>query len=108
MKIIDRQTFLAMPPNTIFAKYKPCCFDDIQIKGDTWNNDFWFQDFLSIEDEGEDDFFNILENARETGSSFKLDLQSESRDGLFDNKQLFAVFEKNDVESLINRLKECL
>jgi hypothetical protein len=37
-----------------------------------------------------------------------MDFEYEGRDGLFEEGQLFAVWEKADVASLIERLRRCL
>jgi len=108
MKIVNRDTFLSMPPNTVYANYKPCFFGEICIKGETLNNDFSFQSLLNIKSESSEEFISILEDARANGNSFQLDLDCEGRDGLFDKDQLFAIFEKQDVIMLIDRLSECL
>ena len=108
MRIIDRATFLKMPPNTVFTKYKPHIFDELMIKGESWTNDFWTQDFLQLDYDDSLEIFDILDAARKEGKSFNLDLNCECRDGLFDDDQLFAVFEKQDVEMLIERLKRCV
>jgi hypothetical protein len=107
MKIVDRKTFLSLPFNTVYAKYKPCVFDEICIKGDSTDfNDFWVQYLLTVEREGEE-VFDVLDRM-EKGDNVRLDLKCESRDGLFDEDQMFAVFEKDDITNLINRLEECL
>jgi hypothetical protein len=108
MKIVNRETFLNMPPNTVFAKYKPCFFDELCIKGETWHEDFWSQSLINIESDNSGEFIDILENARINGNSFRLDLDCEDRDALFEKDQLFAIFEKQDIVVLIERLKECL
>ena len=111
MKIVNRETFLKMPENTVFTKYEPGHFDELMIKGETLEfNDFCEQQILEVESNSGDfgEFIDILETAEKEGKSFNLDLHCEGRDGLFDNDQLFAIFEKQDVEMLIERLKECL
>lgn len=111
MKIVDRQTFLALPANTLYSKYEPCIFSDIQIKGNTCTsgNDFYYQDIASaIENESSEDFWDTLKLALENKVSLTMDFEYEGRDCLYDAKQLFAVWEKQDVVKLINRLQECL
>jgi len=108
MKIVNHETFLKMPPNTVYTEFEPCVFSDLRIKGETWNNDFCFQDVLNVKAEGSEEFIDVLENARKNGNSFQLDLDCEGRDGLFNEKQLYAVFEKQDITMLIDRLKECI
>lgn len=115
MKIVDRQTFLAMPAGTVFSTYEPVIFGPLMIKGETIHGgsgkaiDFFEQqiaDAVECDDSGE--FMDVLEAARCDGGSFRMDLETESREGLFDDDQLYAVWEKDDLVSLIKRLKRCL
>lgn len=106
MKIVDRKTFLAMPAGTVFAKYQPCYFEGLEIKGDSLSNDYCFQqivDALEVHDSGE--FGDKLFESQEKGTSVPMDFYCQGRDGGFDDMQLFAVFEKQDVEALIERLR---
>ena len=105
MKILNRKDFLALPDGVLYSKYEPCIFGPLEIKGESWENDFLTQqiaDAVDCNDSGE--FFNILLDAKETGNSFALDFYSEGRDGLFDEDQLFAVWEHADISALISRL----
>lgn len=112
MKIVDRATFLALPLETLFSKYQPCAFEDMCIKGDTICReggapiDFYFQalvDAVAADDSGE--FFATLDQAEQTGESVRLDFDCQQRDGCFDQDQLFAVWERADVDALIDRLR---
>jgi hypothetical protein len=108
MKIVNRQQFLALPANTVFARYAPCYMEALEIKGDSMPNDFFVQqiaDAVDSHDSGE--FAALLEAALETGSSVPMDFNCQYRDGGFNEGQLFAVFEKQDVQALIARLQEC-
>lgn len=111
MKIVNREQFLVLPSNTLFSKYQPVVFGDLQIKGVTTKSgeDYWYQPITDAVDASSgDEMISILEAAEETGESFNVDLECESRDGLFDTDQLFVIWEKPDIEKLINRLKDCL
>lgn len=109
MKIVNLDQFLAMPPGTVFAKYVPCIFEDLMIKGDTLPapRDFCYQDIIQIEsgpDSSGPDALFVAEN----GGSVSLDLDCQGRDGCFEADQLFAVYEKRDVLQLIARLQTAL
>ena len=109
MKIVDRKTFLSMPSETIFSKYHPCVFEELCIKGETWGYDFLVQtlaDAIESSDSGE--FVDVLDRSISTGESISMDFESQGRDGLFDDDQLFAVWERDDVRGLIARLDRCL
>ena len=118
MRIVDRKTFLAMPENTVFSKYKPCYFDHVAIKEESITfphnpisaGDFRYQ---SIEDSMADwktseDLFEMWDQMETQGKSFPMEFDTSDRDGMFDKDQLFAVWEKQDVQRLIDRLQKCL
>lgn len=117
MRIIDRKAFLAMPEETVFAKYATTGnFSDLCIKGTTYLSaegepiDFLYQPLADgtaadAEDSGK---WADLMLAAEKGEPFKLDLDCQSRDGFFDLDQLFVIWEPNDVKQLVERLRECL
>jgi hypothetical protein len=110
MKIVNLKTFRALPPNTVFAKYEPFVFSELEIKGETWGSDFLVASSLSsaIKCSGAGEFIELLERAEKTGESLAMDFESEGRDGCFEDNQLFAVWEEVDVVALIQRLKLCL
>lgn len=106
MRIVDRKTFLAMPSGTLFSKYVPCVFENMQIKGDSLANDFLYQqivDAIDCRDSGE--FAALLDDSERDGTSIPMDFDCQGRDGCFDEDQLFAVWERADVNALIERLK---
>lgn len=115
MKIIDRKTFLAMPAETLYAKYEPCIFHGMMIKGDTIIGfdgepiDWFYQqlvDALKSSDCGE--WGALLDESQSTGKSIPMNFEMQSRDGCFEDDQLFAVFEPQDVHALITRLQRCI
>ena len=109
MRIVNRETFLKMPPNTLYSKFEPCVFGELEIKGSTWNNDYTVQDIVgAIESSDSGDYSDKLFAAMETGGSLKMDLDCMGRDGMFDEDQMFAVWEREDIEQLIERLNGCL
>lgn len=109
MKIVDLTTFRAMPAGTLFSKYAPCYFEALTIKGDTWEYDFLTQQIAdAITNTGSDNFCEQLDDAQATGGSLTMDFDCLGRDGCFDKDQLFAVWERPDVEALISRLQETL
>lgn len=110
MKIVNLQQFLAMPEETLFSKYEPCHFDGLEIKvGNCGERDFITQqiaDAIECHDIG--DFAAKLDDAKDTGVSLSMDFNMASRDGCFEGEQLFAVWERADLEALIKRLQVCL
>jgi hypothetical protein len=109
MKIVDRQTFLAMPEGTVFSKYKPCIFDGLFVKashGGEYANDFLYDDLIAPVDAGDSgEGFDMLFASQERGDEVPLTFSdATTRDGLFDDDQLFAVYSDDDVSMLIHRL----
>jgi len=109
MKIVDRKTFMALPENTLFSKWEPCVFGELTIKGESWEHDFLTQDITSaVKCNGSDEFGDLCDQAASTRVSIALDLHCMGRDGCFDENQLFAVWEAQDVVALIERLRACV
>lgn len=105
MKIVNLEQFRKYPSGTLYSKYEPCVFNGLMIKCDTLLHDFVYQDLIGnvkAHDSGE--YANKLESALETGESLELDFDFAGRDGLFEDDQLFAVYEENDVKQLIDRI----
>ena len=109
MRIVNRKEFLSLPEETLFSKYEPCCFEPILIKGETLANDFIFQSINDAIKWGDpEEFSDVLFKAEKSGDSFDIDLDCTERDGMFDEDQLFAVWEKKDLAQLIDRLNTAL
>ena len=111
MKIVNLETFRALPPNTLFSKVDPWLFGHLEIKGETLRIDFFTtSDLASSIDcaDSNDGCFGLLESALKDGSSVKMDFETQQRDGMFLESQLFSVWEDDDVLSLIERLKQCV
>lgn len=110
MKIVDRKTFLSMPAGTLFSKYVPMCFGELCIKESTLGeNDFLVQHINdAIACGGSDEFASLLDDAERNGTSLAMDFDALGRDGCFDADQLFAVWERDDVEALIARLQTAI
>lgn len=116
MKILNRKQFLALPAGVIYTKFMPCLFGDLAVKkesissaiavpGRITTDDWHYHDFmeLAVMDSGEraDKLFEGMEK----DISIPMDFESTSRDGFYDQDQLFAVLEKEDVFGLIHMLK---
>lgn len=99
MKKVTRAEFLLMPKDTIYSKvsfksefiyyglFKKCC-----------NPKEWGNDWLEL-DLGVDSPFNT--NNKE---NFQIDYTMIVRDGLYENKQMFVIWDKNDKQKLISQL----
>lgn len=110
MKIVDLETFRKLPVGMLFMKFTPCVFGELCSKGETKEHDFLYQSITDeIECEGSEEFSEKLFAASENPNvSLKMDFDLTSRDGYFENNQLFAVYEKADVLGLLIKIRECL
>jgi hypothetical protein len=120
MRIVNRNVFLTLPSGTVFLKFpeqpkEPIRIDlgydsTISIKGDTVGDDFVVQSlspwFVGIKDG--DDWLKMMASMLNGHNSPLVDYDYSGRDGLFDRGQLFLVWEKDDLERMIGRLKDAL
>ncbi len=109
MKIVDRKTFLALPPDTVYAKFEPHFFGPLTIKCKTIGKDWYYQALAcAVACDSSIEFNDKMDAAViDKALSLPMDFNDEFRDGLFDENQLFAVFEDADVEALVDRLRLC-
>ena len=109
MRIVNRDDFLQMPEGTVYSYYVPQVADGLMIKGETWTNDWLYQDLLfQVDGQNSEEISDILYEAEKTGKSFKLDLKCGSRDGMFFEDQLYMVYENFDIEAVVEALKGCI
>ncbi len=67
MKIVNRKTFLSLPKGILFSKFEPDVFREVEIKGGSLPNDYFYQDIASaIQCSGSNDFSDKLDLAVET------------------------------------------
>lgn len=107
MRILNLQEFLQVPKGTFYMKYEPCIFGPLCIfEGSAGNIDFFyiqFNDAIDFNESGE--LWDHLEEARVDSSiSLKMDYDIVSRDGLFEEDQMFAILEEKDVEELLLKI----
>jgi hypothetical protein len=107
MRIVNKQDFYKLPAGTICAKYEPQVFGEPFIKGETWEDadgkpfEYLYTPLFGTVDAhnmGEES--DILESAEKNGTSFKWDFECSMRDGHFDQDQMYAVWEGDDILSL--------
>lgn len=107
MRIVDRKTFLGLPPGIVFNFYEPQIFDGLHIKGISYDNDFRYIDLIgNVKAESLDEQHHILFEVAEQGSPFDLDFDDTDRDGMFNDNQLFAIYSRDDLVGLIGALRK--
>lgn len=110
MRILNRADFLKLPANILYCKYTSNGnFGDLQIKtseGEYWHPDFVCSDITGWA-KGVDSGDELMEKWMrcEKGEHFQFDLDVTCRDGLYDEDQLFAVYDNDDILELIAKLK---
>jgi len=109
VKIVNLEEFRKLPIGTLFMEYEPCVFGSLYAKGETWEHDFLMEDITHEIDANDcGDFAYKLHDAEKNGTSIVMDFDCTSRDGTFNKKQLFAIYEKVDIEMLQDKLKRCV
>jgi len=111
MRIVNRAEFLSLPANTVYVKYDKHygLSQIIEIKAST-PEDGWGDDFVvnHLSVFVEDPYSDIDVDFEKINDTFRFEINQTIRDGLFEADQLFAVFDNEDVERVINKLKACL
>lgn len=109
MKIIDRQEFFKLPEGAVYSEYDPLTFHGLFIKGEQLSVDYVELDLIgNIDYTDSEDYCAKVESSYHERKSLKLDFENYSRNGMYADDQLYAVYEKEDIEGLINVLKACL
>lgn len=104
MRLYNRTDFMALPAGVIFAKGEPCSFGDIAVKGDTIVIDGRAIDFgvlhlVGIEAHDTGEMVERFTAMEEFGASFPME-DAYGRDGCFNDKDQFLVWEGADLEKL--------
>lgn len=112
MKILDRKQFLALPSGVLYSDFRYSVMEGLYIKYDTTAGGDWvklsFLDSPFTFTEDYSDIHEIYEKSHKEGASFIMDYDCTVRDGLYEEDDLFAVYEKEDLIKLIEFLNECV
>ena len=114
MRIVDRKTFLALPAGTVYAKWGDAgkypkdadlTYQEVAVKGMTVSGVDWVeQPLLACPEDcnNSDEWSEAMVAAINGTPTAPLRIGDDGgRDGLFDEHQLFAVFERIEVERLV-------
>ena len=107
MRVVDRKTFLALPPWTAYCKGTQWEFNGICFKGETIGNDWYEHNPAWVEAEDSGQAFERLDDMLKNGASFPMD-NSECRDGLYDDDAVFLIFERADLEVLRDCIEQAI
>lgn len=92
MRIVNRREFLELPPGVIYSEYVPAVCTGLFVKGESYTNDY-------LESSLVPNCWNMQE------PSFDED---QTRNGMFDDNQLYVVFEAADLELFRQRLTKAV
>lgn len=97
MKVYNKKEFLKLPTGIIFCKGVQWAWDDLSIKGESWDKDFLYIDLCNIDAHDTNEWCDRLEDSLKNGCSYPIN-KTTSRDGCFDPDDIFLVFEKEDLQ----------
>lgn len=113
MRVMNRAEFLKQPAGIWYAKGKPWAFDGLQIKEDSipaaGTGDWFYLDPCWIDSGGVnsiDDAYR-MDEMLETGESSPME-EAITRDGCFDQADVFLVFGRSDLKKLMEKLAEAI
>ena len=114
MKVLERKEFLQLNTKPIlFQKFRPMVLESLRIKyNNTFNNkDFYYEDLLGVniktnnyEPNDSDELYELWEKVVKGKENFEREYYTSYRDGLFDEDELYLVYDDEDIEKLINYL----
>jgi hypothetical protein len=110
MKIVNRQEFLSSPGGTVYSKYHEggCVFDFCikTSKANELDNDWYYVDLIGYPDNL--DIFDYIDdsirNQVELDREFELNHDVVQRDGMFDSDDYFMIFDRKDLNKILNKL----
>jgi hypothetical protein len=100
MRVYNRAEFMKLPEGVLFCKGKPWAFGDLSIKGESLKSDFTYRQLCWVDAESSEDAVDKLERMLSHGTSEPMEAEY-GRDGCFDDKDLFLVFEEDDLMELM-------
>lgn len=116
MKLYKRKDFLLLPENTVYSRVWDAYYSTITglyVKTSNLPDDFMYQDLISEDADPLDlqDWIDIMDHAqrlRDNLQDFRMDLTCERRDGMFNDDDVFVVWDKEDITRLRDYLNKCL
>lgn len=104
MRLVNRNIFLTLPEGTLYCKFKPnYWYDHLQVKGPSLTNDWYYTELIG--DMG--DSLSEVEATKDLQSGHSVSFlmrEYASRDGYYDEDELFCIYENHDIDDLIEQL----
>lgn len=108
MKIITKNQFITLPEGVLYTKFRPRVFGEICIKGKSLNNDWYYKCLLEVEAKNREHWDKLVTEGMEKGNCIPLDFKKENIDSKCEDFELFAVFEKEEAEQLVDSIQKGL
>lgn len=107
MRVYRLDEFRKLPEGTLFCEAEPWVFGTLHVKGETWESDFLLRDLQSIGADDSGEWSRRLDEMLENGASYPIN-DAYGRDGSFNKKALFLVYEHEDLLELRRVVDEAL
>ncbi len=111
MKLINRYELMNLPSGTLYCTLnEPWVFGDMCIKGDTINVDGRNIDFGErgiqwVDADDSEEAVNRLDTMLEDSNRSYLVEQDYGREGMFDDNQVYMVYDGADIKSILDDLR---
>ena len=119
MRIVDTKTFYSLPEGTLFSYLSHYEIGPLMIKGETsfysgpevkqieqgQPFDFFYTELVYPHMRDDEQYVDALNDMTTTGES-RPNMLSSTRDGCFDETQMYVVYDKDDIECFIAKLQE--
>jgi hypothetical protein len=113
MRIVTKEEFYKLPSGTIYSEYKPIYFRGLFVKGSTSYRDgdipYNYSEMsliCPIDNTDTADLIDILTNNK--GESIKLDFADYGGNDAYDPDQLYAIYEKRDLEHMLSIINNAI
>ena len=111
MRIVNKEEFMGTADNTVFcyaSKHGDLSAPCIKVSNSGYT-DFFVSGLNEVTTQSSIDQFDKIEEMMIDGSlSEPMAFDISGRDGMFNDDQMFAIYDTDDLLSMINRLAKCL
>lgn len=118
MKIVNKKILMTMQTPIVFSNYEPSriyglfmCVDNTSMKNDFVQVSL-LDNVMPIGDEpdkwGCGEEYDLLMDAVNNGTRFRLDLEGNEREAMYDDNKLYVVYEEDDIVVLLSKLSTSL
>jgi len=114
VRLLNKTEFLKLPEGIVYVRGGRWFFNGLTIKGETVTHysgseprDWYEIDITQIKHSDSGQHFDRLQEMLDSGKSYPLEISS-CRNGLYEDDDLFLVYEKADLDLLIKTLQEAV